>query len=69
MAHPRAAAPADPLTAEAFFTTNLILLPARVIDWFVWRWSIEVTFAKVRRHLGVETQRQWAAKDKYTDPF
>jgi hypothetical protein len=27
---------------------------------FVRRWSIEVTFAEVRRHLGVETQRQWS---------
>ena len=26
------------------------------------RWLIEVTFAEVRRHLGFETQRQWAAK-------
>lgn len=24
------------------------------------RWSVEVTFAEVRRHLGVETQRQWS---------
>ena len=54
--------PADPLAAEAFFTTDLTLPPVRVIEWFVLRWSIEVTFAEVRRHLGVETQRQWAAK-------
>ena len=27
---------------------------------FVRRWTIEVTFAEVRRHLGVETQRQWS---------
>src|SRR5438034_7092694 len=24
------------------------------------RWQVEVTFAEVRRHLGVETQRQWS---------
>jgi hypothetical protein len=24
------------------------------------RWSVEVTFAESRRHLGVETQRQWS---------
>ena len=55
----------DPLgrrDPQALFTTDLTLAPARVIGWFVWRWSIEVTFAEVRRHLGVETQRQWAAK-------
>jgi hypothetical protein len=30
------------------------------VSWFVRRWSVEVTFAQVRRHLGVETQRQWS---------
>ena len=24
------------------------------------RWSVKVTFVEVRRHLGVETQRQWS---------
>ena len=31
-----------------------------MLRWFVRRWSVEVTFAEVRRHLGVETQRQWS---------
>jgi hypothetical protein len=26
------------------------------------RWQLEVTFEEVRRHLGVETQRQWSDK-------
>jgi len=26
------------------------------------RWQVEVTFEEVRRHLGVETQRQWSDK-------
>jgi len=30
------------------------------LRWFVRRWSVEVTFEEVRRHLGVETQRQWS---------
>ena len=30
-----------------------------MLTWFIRRWSIEVTFAEARRHLGVETQRQW----------
>lgn len=34
--------------------------PVDVLRWFVRRWSVEVTFAEVRRHLGVETQRQWS---------
>ena len=31
-----------------------------MLRWFVRRWSVEVTFAEVRRHLGVESQRQWS---------
>lgn len=31
-----------------------------IVRFFVRRWRVEVTFAEVRRHLGVETQRQWA---------
>ena len=32
----------------------------KMISYFVRRWSIETTFALVRAHLGVETQRQWS---------
>lgn len=31
-----------------------------MVSFFVRRWRVEVTFAEVRRHLGVETQRQWS---------
>ena len=34
--------------------------PADVLAWFVRRWASEVTFQEARRHLGVETQRQWS---------
>jgi len=36
--------------------------PALIAEWFVMRWQVEVTFEEVRRHLGVETQRQWSDK-------
>ncbi len=32
----------------------------QIVQWFVLRWSVEVTFHEVRTHLGVETQRQWS---------
>ena len=32
--------------------------PLDMLGWFVRRWAIEVTFAEVRRHRGVESQRQ-----------
>lgn len=38
--------------------------PARtaleILTWYAMRWAVEVTFEEVRRHLGVETQRQWS---------
>ncbi|MEL6931074.1 MAG: transposase [Cyanobacteria bacterium J06600_6] len=36
-------------------------LPAQtIVEFFLRGWRVEVTFAEVRRHLGVETQRQWS---------
>ena len=36
--------------------------PWSIVAWFVQRWQLEVTFEEARRHLGVETQRQWSDK-------
>jgi hypothetical protein len=52
--------PAGKLAPQAFFSTQPTMSPQRVIELFVLRWSIEVTFEEARRHLGVETQRQWS---------
>ena len=32
----------------------------QIVEWFVVRWQVEVTYEEARRHLGVETQRQWS---------
>ena len=40
--------------------TDLAATPRQIIEWFVPRWNIEVTFEELRAHLGVETQRQWS---------
>ena len=45
---------------QALLSTDLTADPLDILRWFVRRWSVEVTFAEVRRHLGVETQRQWS---------
>ncbi len=52
--------PSTPEKAEAFFSTDVDLKPEQIIEWFVLRWNVEVTFEESRRHLGVETQRQWS---------
>ena len=36
------------------------MAPERMIELFVDRWGLEVTFEETREHLGVETQRQWS---------
>jgi hypothetical protein len=47
----------DPL---AFLSTDQDVTPIQIIEWFVRRWQVEVTFEEARAHLGVETQRQWS---------
>jgi hypothetical protein len=47
---------------EAFFSTDIKLEPEQVVNYFVLRWNIEVTFFETRAHLGIETQRQWSDK-------
>jgi hypothetical protein len=44
----------------ALICTDLEMIPIDIIRHFVQRWSVEVTFEEVRKHLGVETQRQWS---------
>ena len=45
---------------QALLCTDLNISAEQIIQWFVRRWQVEVTFHEVRTHLGVETQRQWA---------
>ena len=52
--------PAGRFVTQALLCTDLTADPAQILAWFVLRWQVEVTFEEVRRHLGVETQRQWS---------
>jgi hypothetical protein len=44
----------------ALLSTNLELSVTQIVEWFVMRWQLEVTFEEARAHLGIETQRQWS---------
>lgn len=44
---------------QALLSTDLTVTPEQIVAWFVLRWQMEVTLEEVRRHLGMETQRQW----------
>jgi hypothetical protein len=52
--------PTGELEPQAFLATDLDATPAHILQWFVSRWQVEVTFQETRAHLGVETQRQWS---------
>ena len=55
----------DPLgrfEAQALLCTDSQATPAFILDCFVRRWQVEVTFEEARAHLGIETQRQWSDK-------
>jgi hypothetical protein len=47
---------------QAFLCTDETVKAAQILQWFVLRWRLEVTFEETRRHLGIETQRQWTEK-------
>lgn len=44
---------------QALVTTQLDHAPPQMLEWFVRRWTMEVTLEEARTHLGIETQRQW----------
>jgi hypothetical protein len=45
---------------QAFLCTDQTAEPTDILRWFVRRWRTETTFEEARRHLGLETQRQWS---------
>jgi hypothetical protein len=52
--------PEGKFASQAVLCTNQKADPVQILEWFVMRWPVEVTFHEVRTHLGVETQRQWS---------
>ena len=52
--------PRGRFATQALLCTDLAAAPAQILAWFVLRWQLEATFEEARRHLGVETQRQWS---------
>lgn len=52
--------PAGKFETTAFLCTATAADPTQILDWFIMRWSLEVTFQEARSQLGLETQRQWS---------
>jgi hypothetical protein len=52
--------PQGEFATQALLCTDFGASPEQVLRWFVLRWQMETSFQEARRHLGVETQRQWS---------
>ena len=52
--------PQGKFASQAVLCTDQNAEATQILEWFVMRWPVEVTFHEVRTHLGVETQRQWS---------
>jgi hypothetical protein len=51
--------PQGTFAPQALLCTDLTVEPVQILEWFVLRWRLEVTWQEARAHLGMETQRQW----------
>jgi hypothetical protein len=47
---------------QAWWSTTLHQTPEPILTWYIRRWTLAVTRAEARAHLGLETPRQWKAR-------
>ena len=52
--------PSGSIDPSALLCTKLDMSVEQIINSFIKRWTVEVTFEELRAHLGVESQRQWS---------
>lgn len=52
--------PQGKFKSQALLCTLQAYSAKQILEWFVRRWQMEVTFEQARAHLGMETQRQWS---------
>ena len=52
--------PDDKMDPFVIACTDLELSSIQIVEHYLKRWNVEVTFEEVRAQLGVETQRQWS---------
>lgn len=58
----RGRGPIESFEPQAFLCTDSAVSPAQIVQCYIERWPLEVTFEEARAHLGLETQRQWNAQ-------
>ena len=54
--------PAEKFETQALLCTKPEAPAKQIVEWFIKRWQVEVTFEESRRHLAIETNRQWSEK-------
>jgi hypothetical protein len=54
--------PQEEFEPQALLCTKIDTEPTKILQSFILRWQMEVTFEEARVHLGIETQRQWSDK-------
>lgn len=54
--------PQKKFETQALLCTRTESTAKQIVEWFIKRWQVEVTFEESRRHLGIETNRQWSDK-------
>ncbi len=52
--------PTGKFAPQARLRPDRELTAGQIVEWFVWRWQLEVTCEEARAHVGIETQRQWS---------
>lgn len=52
--------PGHRFDTQALLCTNTDFEPLQILQTFMLRWQVEVTFEEARAHLGIQTQRQWS---------
>jgi len=52
--------PQGQFPTQALLSTTVADTAQQIVERFVLRWQLEVTYHEARTHLGVETQRQWS---------
>ena len=52
----------ESLAPQALLCTDIDADPLQIVQWYMLRWQVEVTFEELRAHLGMETQRQWSER-------
>ena len=54
--------PSAKFATQVLLCTKTEAAPKKIVEWFIKRWQVEVTFEESRRQLGIETNRQWSDK-------